>query len=267
MPANVSAAATAPAPLVFDEPAPLAQSDAAAKPERPRRAARAADSASADAPVETIVVRPAAGPSGISVRRQPATVEPINPTLLQAYAALQQGDLAQARNLYQQVLGAEPRSRDALLGLGAISWKEGRIEEATQHYQRVLELEPRNTFAQAGLISIVGGADRQASESRLKQLIAREPSAFLYFTLGNLYADQGQWPGAQQAYFQAYQQQPDSPDYAFNLAVGLEHLGQIRLALDYYRKALDLSFKKGHANFDQSLVIQRVGQLSTRVEQ
>ena len=267
MPANVSAAATAPAPLVFDEPAPLAQSDAAAKPERPRRAARAADSASADAPVETIVVRPAADPSGISVRRQPATVEPINPTLMQAYEALQQGDLAQARNLYQQVLGAEPRSRDALLGLGAISWKEGRIEEATQHYQRVLELEPRNTFAQAGLISIVGGADRQASESRLKQLIAREPSAFLYFTLGNLYADQGQWPGAQQAYFQAYQQQPDSPDYAFNLAVGLEHLGQIRLALDYYRKALDLSFKKGHANFDQSLVIQRVGQLSTRVEQ
>ena len=98
--------------------------------------------------------------------------------------------------------------------------------------------------------------------SRLRQLIAREPSAFLYFTLGNLYADQGQWPGAQQAYFQAYQSQPDNPDYAFNLAVGLEHLGQTRQALDYYRKALDLSFRKGRANFDQSLVIQRVGQLS-----
>ncbi len=132
---------------------------------------------------------------------------------------------------------------------------------------RVLELDPRNSYAQAGLISIVGGADLQASESRLKQLIARDPSAFLYFSLGNLYAEQGQWPSAQQAYFQAYQMQKDNPDYAFNLAIGLEHLGQNRLALDYYRKALDLSFKKGHANFDQSLVIQRVGQLSTRVEQ
>jgi tetratricopeptide (TPR) repeat protein len=97
-------------------------------------------------------------------------------------------------------------------------------------------------------------------------LIAREPSAFLYFTLGNLYADQGQWPGAEQAYFQAYQLQPDNSDYAFNLAVGLEHIGQIRPALDYYRKALDLSFRKGRANFDQNLVIQRVGQLSVRVE-
>jgi tetratricopeptide (TPR) repeat protein len=219
----------------------------------------------ADPPVETVVIRTEEA-TGISVSRQPATVVPVDPILMQAYEALQQGDLARARNLYQQVLLAEPRSIDALLGLGAIAWKEGRIEEAGQRYQRVLELEPRNPYAQAGLIAIIGGASPQASESRLRQLIAREPSAFLYYTLGNLYADQGQWPGAQQAYFQAYQLQPDNPDYAFNLAVGLEHIGQFRPALDYYRKALDLSFRKGRANFDQNLVIKRVGQLSARVE-
>ena len=224
-------------------------------------------SAGTDASVETVVVKSSSDPSRISVLRQPATVEPVNPTLMQAYQALESGDFAKANTLYQQVLDMEPRSVDALLGLGAIAAKAGRIEQAAQHYQRVLELEPRNAFAQGGLIAIVGGADRQGSESRLKLLIAREPSSFLYFTLGNLYAEQGQWPGAEQAYFQAYQQQPDNPDYAFNLAVGLEHLGQTRLALDHYRKALDLSFKKGHASFDQSLVIQRVGQLSTRAEQ
>ncbi len=272
MPAAGPASTVAPAPSVFDEPAALAQPDMTAKPARTHRPTRTVDAtvkaaAPADASVETVVLRSSTDPSRISVLRQPATTEPVDPILMQAYEALQSGDFAQASRLYQQVLRAEPRSIDALLGLGAIAWKEGRIEEATQHYQRVLELEPRNAFAQAGLIAIVGGADRQGSESRLKQLIAREPSPFLYFALGNLYAEQGQWPGAEQAYFQAYQQQPDNPDYAFNLAVGLEHLGQTRLALEHYRKALDLSFKKGHANFDQSLVIQRVGQLSTRVEQ
>ena len=270
MPATTSETAVAPARTVFDEPAALAPRDPVAKPVRLRRVASTAEaavSAAADASVETVVVKSSSDPSRISVLRQPATVEPVNPTLMQAYQALQIGDFARARTLYQQVLDMEPRSVDALLGLGAIAAKEGRIEEAAQHYQRVLELEPRNAFAQGGLIAIVGGADRQGSESRLKLLIAREPSSFLYFTLGNLYAEQGQWPGAEQAYFQAYQQQPDNPDYAFNLAVGLEHLGQTRLALDHYRKALDLSFKKGHASFDQSLVIQRVGQLSTRVEQ
>ncbi len=270
MPATTSETAVAPAHSVFDEPAALAPRDPVAKPVRLRRVASTAEAAvnaSVDSPVETVVVKSSSDPSRISVFRQPATVEPVNPTLMQAYQALQSGDFAKASTLYQQVLDMEPRSVDALLGLGAIAAKEGRIEQAAQHYQRALELEPRNAFAQGGLIAIIGGADRQGSESRLKLLIAREPSSFLYFTLGNLYAEQGQWPGAEQAYFQAYQQQPDNPDYAFNLAVGLEHLGQTRLALDHYRKALDLSFKKGHASFDQSLVIQRVGQLSTRVEQ
>ena len=270
MPATTSETAAAPAHSVFDEPAALTPRVPVAKPVRLRRVASTAEatvSAAGDASVETVVVKSSSDPSRISVLRQPATVEPVNPTLMQAYQALQSGDFARAKTLYQQVLDAEPSSVDALLGLGAIAAKEGRIEQAAQHYQRVLELEPRNAFAQGGLIAIVGGADRQGSESRLKLLIAREPSSFLYFTLGNLYAEQGQWPGAEQAYFQAYQQQPDNPDYAFNLAVGLEHLGQTRLALDHYRKALDLSFKKGHASFDQSLVIQRVGQLSTRVEQ
>jgi Tfp pilus assembly protein PilF len=282
MPANTAttAAITAgSAPSMFDDSKTTAQAvqtdrPARAATTRPRRTAKAAEAtvasdtaivSLADPPVETVVIKTNEA-KGMSVRRQPATLVPVDPTLMQAYEALQQGDLALARNLYQQVLLAEPRSIDALLGLGAIAWKEGRIEEAGQRYQRVLELEPRNPYAQAGLIAIIGGADPQASESRLRQLIAREPSAFLYFTLGNLYSDQGQWPGAQQAYFQAYQLRPDNPDYAFNLAVGLEHIGQIRPALDYYRKALDLSFRKGRANFDQNLVIQRVGQLSARVE-
>lgn len=262
---------------IFDEPATKARARNDAAPVRPVRSAVAKPRRQAESPpladasdsIETVVIpssqsRPS---SDISVRHDAAGVTPVSPTLMQAYDALQSGDYARAKGLYEQVLQTEPRNMDALLGLGAIALNEGRIDDASRYYQRVLELDPRNSYAQAGLISIVGGADLQASESRLKQLIARDPSAFLYFSLGNLYAGQGQWPSAQQAYFQAYQMQQDNPDYAFNLAVGLEHLGQNRLALDYYRKALDLSFRKGHANFDQSLVIQRVGQLSTRAEQ
>ena len=262
---------------LVDEPAAKTQATKRAPPVKSVRSAVATPDRQAESPaladasdsIETVVIPSSRSkPSGdISVRHDPAGVTPINPTLMQAYEALQNGDNARAKVLYEQVLQAEPRSMDALLGLGAIALNAGQFDDASRYYQRVLELDPRNSYAQAGLISIVGGADPPASESRLKQLIARDPSAFLYFSLGNLYAEQAQWPSAQQAYFQAYQMQPDNPDYAFNLAIGLEHLGQNRLALDYYRKALDLSFKKGRAHFDQSLVIQRVGQLSTRVEQ
>lgn len=231
----------------------------------PRNLLRNASTQEADG-AETIVI-PSSARQDIAVSRQPTTTVPIDPTLMQAYEAFQQGDFARARGLYEQVWQADPKNLDALLGLAAIAARNGESTLALRYYQGALELEPRNLYAQAGLLSIVGGADPLATESQIKLLIAREPSPLLYFALGTLYAGQGQWPSAQQAYFQAYQLQPDNPDYAFNLAVGLEHMGQAKAALEYYRKALDLSFRRGRANFDQNLVIQRVGQLSSRVDQ
>ncbi len=204
--------------------------------------------------------------AAIEVQSQDGTLSRIDPVLMMAYQALQRGQYEKAGALYDQVLSRDANSTDALLGLAAIAWKQGQTNTASQYYGRVLEMDPRNSHAQAGLIAILGNADPIAAETRLKQLIDREPSGFLYFTLGNLYAERNLWSQAQRAYFQAHQLQPDNSDYAFNLAVGLEHLGQTRPALDYYRKALDLSFKNGRANFDQELAIERVGELSARVD-
>ncbi len=204
--------------------------------------------------------------ANIEVQAQDGAFSQIDPVLMMAYEALQLGQYDKAGTLYSEVLSRNPDNIDAMLGLAAIAWKQDRPTVASRYYGRVLEMEPRNTHAQAGLIAILGNADPIAAETKLKQLIDREPSGFLYFTLGNLYAERRLWSQAQRAYFQAHQLQPENSDYAFNLAVGLEHLGQARPALDYYRKALDLSFRSGRANFDQTLAIERVGQLSARVE-
>lgn len=186
--------------------------------------------------------------------------------LTEAYAALQANSLDQAQHLYGQLLRAEPRNIDALLGLAAIATQEGKSDEATRHYLRILELDPRHALAQSGLIAILGRADPLAAETRLKQLIAREPAPFLYFTLGNLYADQSLWAPAQQAYFQAYHLDPANPDYAYNLAVGLEHLSQHKLALGLYRRALQLASARGHANFSLPQAQERITRLASRVE-
>ena len=227
--------------------------------------------------------RPARTPREAPPRRQVAAAEPTGPledtvavrhpdapvatsaTLLQAWEALQRGQFAEAQALYEKVERTEPQNVDALLGLAAIAAQRGNTELAARQYGRVLELDPRDPTAQAGLISLLGQADPQMSESRLKQLIAREPSANLYFALGNLYARTTQWAPAQQAYFQAYQLQPDNPDYAYNLAVGLEHLSQPKLALTYYRQAIELGNMKGHTAFDKARVQERIGQLTARI--
>jgi Tfp pilus assembly protein PilF len=196
-----------------------------------------------------------------------AQVVPVSSDLLAAYQALEKGQLNDAERLYRQVLTAEPRSIDGMLGLASVLAQQNRGDAATQLYLRILDQEPRNAYAQAGLLNISGRADPTAAESRLKQLIAREPSAFLYFSLGNLYSEQGQWAAAQSAYFQAVSMAPDNPDYAFNLAVGLEHLSQQKLALDYYRRAVSIAQARGNAQFALAPVQARIRSLEAALSE
>ncbi len=186
----------------------------------------------------------------------------LNPLLTEAYAALNTGNLDASQRLYNQVLRSEPANIDALLGLAAIATQQGNNEEATRRYLKILELDPRHALAQAALVGMLGRADPQSAETRVKQLIAREPAAaYLHFALGITYVDQKRWPDAQQSFFQAHQLQPDNPDYAFNLAVALEHIGQPKTALNFYRRALQLAALKGQINFSTVTAEERIGKL------
>lgn len=190
----------------------------------------------------------------------------MNSAVNDAYAALESGRFDSARQLYEQALRLEPNNIDALLGLAAIAQNDNRLDDASRHYLKILDIDPRHALAQSGLIGMVGRADPQSAESRLKQLAARDPSPGLYFTLGNLYADQGQWSQAQQAYFQAHHLDANNPDYAYNLAVSLEHIGQQKLALGFYRRAVQLAAGRGRANFNPAQAQARISQLAARVE-
>jgi Flp pilus assembly protein TadD len=210
--------------------------------------------------------RPASAPASKIVISRSTAAPTVNPALTEAYNALQSGNMDSAQRLYAQVARAEPHNIDALLGLAAAAAAQGRTDDAARHYLRILELDPRHAVAQSGLIGVYGRGDPQGAETRLKQLIARDPSAFLFFTLGNLYADQSLWAQAQQAYFQAHHLEPGNPDYAYNLAVGLEHLGQSKLALGFYRQATTLAAARGHANFSRAQAEERVKRLGAQVE-
>jgi tetratricopeptide (TPR) repeat protein len=195
-----------------------------------------------------------------SVARAPAQV---HPKVEAGYAAFIAGDLANARGEYEQALRQEPNNRDALLGLGAVEIRAGRYESAEALYLRVLQMEPRDAQAQAALIALRSGRnDPLVTESRVKTLLAAEPGAHaLNFTLGNQLASQNRWAEAQQEYFKAYAAEPENADFAYNLAVSLDHLRQRRPALEYYERAIGLAEKHG-ASFDLGAARQRTSELS-----
>jgi tetratricopeptide (TPR) repeat protein len=229
-----------PRPAPKPRPAPVAQAERPRAPELPR---------------ETL---PESRPLVPASRPAPQ----VHPKVEAAYAAYLAGDLAMARTDYEQALREEPGNRDAHLGLAAIDIRAGRFEAAEATYLRLLQADPRDAEAQAALIALRGGRlDPLVAESRVKSLISADPEAHvLHFTLGNQLAQQGRWAEAQQAYFKAYTAEPGNADFAFNLAVSLEHIRQPQLALDYYRRAIALAEKRG-AGFDLGAARSRVAQL------
>ena len=254
-PVRGAGAPTPSSPSATERPASAAPA-AAPKPTAPSARAAAARAA----PQEAAAARQTEPPRALSA----ASAAPrIHPQVLAAYGAYQTGDLAAARTGYEQALREEPANRDALLGLAAVEMRAQRFEQSAAYYERLLQVDPRDPHAHAGMLALRGQyVDPVRAESRLKNMLAADPGAeVLYFTLGNQYAQQERWADAQQAYFKAYAADSENPDFAFNLAVSLDHLRQTGLALEYYRRALALAQKRA-ANFAAETARQREAQLA-----
>ncbi len=207
-------------------------------------------------------------PLAAPLRIEKVTTEnPLQSQLQTAYTSYQQGDLDHASRMYRQALQSEADNHDALLGLAVIAQRQGAHEDARNLYSRLLALNPKDSMAASGLLSINEGGVTTHNISQLKLMLQNEPTAaHLHFSLAHEYALQSRWPEAQQAYFQAYRYAPENADYAFNLAVSLEKVGQSKTALAYYHQALNRN-ANGTASFDRQRVTQRIATLTTTMQE
>ncbi len=250
------------APVAPTAPVPSAAPATAAAPTPPVSSATvpAKPAVAPRPPAAAPVAAPRQDRPPVAVRRAAPSIDP---RVDAAYTAYQAGDFRAARSEYERALSADPYSRDALLGLAAVEMRAQNYAAAEALYQRLLRSDPRDPHAQAGLMSLRGqSSDPVAGESRVKSMLANDPeSGVLNFSLANLYAQQGRWHEAQQAYFKAYTADPENPDFAYNLAVSLDYLRQPKLALEYYRRALAGAERRGAA-FDLAAAKTRVQELS-----
>lgn len=191
--------------------------------------------------------------------------EPLHDLLLRAYDAYQSGDIAAAETAYRRALARAPASRDALLGFAATAARKGDYAAAMESYATLLTLDPNDDLALAGIAGLQQHAQgAPADESQIRRLLLKRPdSAQLHFTLGNFYSAAADWPKAQSAYFDAHRYDSQNPDYAYNLAVSLEHLRQPATALRYYQLALALSERR-EPNFDPAQATARVSVLQAQ---
>ena len=177
--------------------------------------------------------------------------------LNEAYKAYKSGDDSLAMTRYNQVLQVDPGNRNALLARAAIYVQNNNSSAAIEDYQALLLRNPKDSLAMTSLISVANYSPLE-TESQLKLMIRDEPdSPYLNFALANAYGAQNRWQEAQGYYFKALQNNPQDPNYAYNLAVSLEHIAQPIAAVSYYQRALD-NINHGLATFNREIVSQRM---------
>ncbi len=224
-------------------------------PAEPRRTTQKA------APTQTAKAKPASAPEQILTIEHSRKPDPINQLLIDAYNAFHRGDYTQSKRLYAEVLDREPRNRDAILGMAANAIRQQRYDEARARYQSLLKLDPRDTMATAGLSNLNTLVNAGMNESQLKFMIRQQPDAsHLHFALGNIFARQQRWPEAQSAYFSAWSSSSKNADYAYNLAISLDHLNKPVQAIEYYALSLKLHAASG-GNFSPPTISKRIQDL------
>ncbi len=198
----------------------------------------------------------ASGGSSLEIRSS-SRVSDRDRWLREAYDAYVTGNDARALEAYNRVLEIDPRNRNALLARAAINVQNGDTTAAIVDYQSLLLANPKDSLAMSSLLTVANYSPQEA-ESQIKLMLRDEPeSPYLNFALANAYGAQKRWQEAQAHYFTALQNNPDDPNYAYNLAVSLEHIAKPEVAIAYYQRALE-NFDKGLATFSKDVVDQRL---------
>lgn len=164
-----------------------------------------------------------------------------------------------AMEAFNSVLQKDPKNKNALIGLGAISASTGDNLSAIGYYQRVLEFSPNNLDALEAIANLSGELelDEQWSRDLLDMANEYPDSSVLQYASGNIYAKENDWLQAQKHYFNAHAMAPNNPDYLLNLAISFDHLGKYDLAIKFYTQALGFAATVP-INFDQSMVRDRL---------
>ncbi|PZV17506.1 MAG: hypothetical protein DCF22_03530 [Leptolyngbya sp.] len=177
-------------------------------------------------------------------------------TALQHY---HNGNLAEAEQIYRQILQQQPDQADALHVLGVILCQTKRYEEAIAQLRHLTNLQP--DFAEGW--GNLGGAlqEQQQFEDAIacyeRSLALNLANPNVHQNLSVALLDLNRPEAAVQHAEQVVAVRPDSPDAFYNLGFALRRSNRIPEAIAAYRRAIALQpdFVNAHKNLGHALLL------------
>ena len=156
-----------------------------------------------------------------------------NPLKQRAQALLQQGQLEQAKQIYEQLCRQNNMDAESHYMLGAIHGQLGNFPEAAKNYRNAINLQPTAFVAHCGL--------------------------------GAALKKQGMLAEAGQTFREALRLKPDSPDVLLEVADILRTLARYTEARECFQKVLALNPASGAALHGLGETCQSMGQLDEAI--
>ncbi len=219
-----------------------------------------------------------------------------------AWQQHQAGALAQAEELYRQIVAADPTHADAWHRLGVVVYQQGRHRTAIPLIARAIELVPNDPSMYCHLGAAQGSAGQlDAAVASFHQALAISPNdaqawfnlaaalAMLgrpdeaiagyrraleinpgfvqaWFNLGNTLRDAGQIAEAVGAFEQAVRHWPDYAEAYNNLGSLLQHVGRLDEATSHLRRALQIQPQYSRAKNNLGVVLTEQRKFDEAVE-
>lgn len=218
--------------------------------------------------------------------------ETLSTTLKLAAQYQQENRLAQAQQIYQEILAQQPNNGDALYGLGSLAQKTGDFPRAEQLFRDALTFQPQSlkTWFSLGNLYYAQTKLSEAEKCYLKVIEIQPNLVSVYNNLGYVQQQQGKLPEAIASYQTALDLQPNCVEAELNLATVLNSQGKLtaekqayyatknndlgvtrklagdyQTAIAYYQQAIALQPDLAIAHYNLGAVWQAQGQLEKAI--
>ncbi len=196
--------------------------------------------------------------------------------------------LAQAQEVYNQILEQQPQHPEALYGLGVLAQQTGQYQTAEKFLRALLRVQPESVkgWFSLGNLRQVQGQLPEAVETYQRALAVQPDSVAVHNNLGYTLQLQGKWEEAVTCYQKTLKLQPDcteaevnlgnalyaqgklSPEqqahYAglnYHLGVARQKAGDLNTAVVYYQQAIAMKPDLVDAHDNLGVVLQEQGEL------
>jgi tetratricopeptide (TPR) repeat protein len=173
------------------------------------------------------------------------------------------GRLAEAEQIYLQILAIDPHHSDTLHLLGMIAHHTGRPDAAIVMIREAIAINKTTAAYHSNLGTILQsqGKLQEAAESYSQALLLQPDLAEAHYNLGNVFHAQEKLAAAAASYERALALQPNLSEAHYNLGNTLQAQGKLERAIACYQRSLAINPQKYEACHNLGNALESQGKL------